>query len=528
MSARGGPSQGTSTHLDGHAKVPSRVRVTEGMSSCSGGQQSTLGTSAKPSREGVTKGMSTRSGSKSAAPSGVGVAQGMSARSNDEPLTQPKGGATYRMSTQSRGKSTAPSKEVSPNKSSSKESIWGSEDKCRGCDFNKKSLRGHLARTSKDCKSFYSKEELIALEEKAKAIEKEQRAQWKKDHREAANEHERRRYHKSDMTQEKGEKCKTDFICNICDKKLASKSNLDRHVDEVHSQASLQCPHCPKVFFRNYHLIDHVDSAHKERSGGTSTGYQHHRPTECSDCKIKFTRAESKDRHYAEQHSSISLRLTCKICEKEFSRQENLNTHISAAHAGFKGFTCPKCSQCFSQKGSLNRHVAEVHLKEKKWPCDQCSMKFPRWDTLQRHLYTVTHTYFIEGGCPHCKENPSFKSRSERDAHFIMPKASDGHYKESCVTVRKRMEDENKAAWEKIKRLKSEIHYCPVCKKQYKGYVNNNHVWKTTDEPMCDTLFWPYNKEFGLKRSGVLEFSLSCLLCGCGCKALSSQPSFHY
>ena len=46
-----------------------------------------------------------------------------------------------------------------------------SEQKCRGCSYNKSSLRGHLARTTKNCKSLYTEDELI--ERKAKSNKKE-------------------------------------------------------------------------------------------------------------------------------------------------------------------------------------------------------------------------------------------------------------------------------------------------------------------------------------------------------------------
>ena len=72
-----------------------------------------------------------------------------------------------------------------------------SNSKCKGCSFEGKSLRGHLKRTSKDCLSQYSTEELHALENNAKSIQREQTSQWKKNNREAASAHERRRYHQN-------------------------------------------------------------------------------------------------------------------------------------------------------------------------------------------------------------------------------------------------------------------------------------------------------------------------------------------
>ena len=63
-----------------------------------------------------------------------------------------------------------------------------SEQKCRGCSYNKSSLRGHLARTTKNCKSLYTEDDLIELERKAKSNKKEKIKQWKKDHSQKSKE----------------------------------------------------------------------------------------------------------------------------------------------------------------------------------------------------------------------------------------------------------------------------------------------------------------------------------------------------
>ena len=177
------------------------------------------------------------------------------------------------------------------------------------------------------------------------------------------------------------------------------------------------------------------------------------------------------------------------------------------------------------------RHLSDVHKKEKNWECD-CPEDFSRWENLKRHKERGKHTFVIKGGCPHCKEDPCFKSETAMNAHFIRDRASG--MKETCVTMRMRRREENKRKLAEIERLENEIHDCPVCKKQYKGYSGRNHVWDTSKHPtlcgksMCDTLFWPKNKEFGLKRTGVLEFRLQTLLCGCGCKLTVYDPGFHY
>lgn len=67
-----------------------------------------------------------------------------------------------------------------------------SENYCRGCEFEGKSLRGHLKRTKKHCLDLYTEEEINWLEKHAKCIKKEYDAKWKRENKDKANEHEKR------------------------------------------------------------------------------------------------------------------------------------------------------------------------------------------------------------------------------------------------------------------------------------------------------------------------------------------------
>ena len=74
---------------------------------------------------------------------------------------------------------------------------------------------GHLKRTKKHCLQLYAEDEIAWLEKKAKSTQREQTAKWKKENKEQANEHERKRYHRS-LEKEKGEKIyrQTQFVGN--------------------------------------------------------------------------------------------------------------------------------------------------------------------------------------------------------------------------------------------------------------------------------------------------------------------------
>ena len=120
----------------------------------------------------------------------------MSAHSGGQPVTPSRGGGIQGMSTHCGGQTVMPSLPhglsihskvlpVMPSRDEATQDLsthWSisCNDKCRGCDYDKSSLRGHLARTTKGCKKLYSEVELQDLAEQAEAIRKEKTANWKK------------------------------------------------------------------------------------------------------------------------------------------------------------------------------------------------------------------------------------------------------------------------------------------------------------------------------------------------------------
>ena len=61
--------------------------------------------------------------------------------------------------------------------------------------------------------------------------------------------------------------------------------------------------------------------------------------------------------------SNVERKYQCNICLKEFKRNDNLQTHLSA-HSGVKQHRCDVCGSSFVYKRSLKRHQ-EIHVKKK-------------------------------------------------------------------------------------------------------------------------------------------------------------------
>lgn len=115
---------------------------------------------------------------------------------------------------------------------------------------------------------------------------------------------------------------KKTFICPVCNKLFASKSNLERH-GVVHCDVKpFQCVECKRMFSRKVHLERH-----------------------------KFLHMEHKP-------------FNCEICKKGFTQKTHLAKH-QYIHTGVKPFPCTACEKTFARKESLNRHKL-THTNEKK------------------------------------------------------------------------------------------------------------------------------------------------------------------
>ena len=68
----------------------------------------------------------------------------------------------------------------------------------------------------------------------------------------------------------------------------------------------------------------------------------------------------------------------CDICNKLFSNQSNLRKHIKSVHEKMKF----KCEICGSQKDNLRRHKKAVHSKSIEFKCTVCERKFSRKENL--------------------------------------------------------------------------------------------------------------------------------------------------
>ena len=71
---------------------------------------------------------------------------------------------------------------------------------------------------------------------------------------------------------------------------------------------------------------------------------------------------EAEEGSLPESDSASSNRITCDLCQQQYSNKQNLKVHKNSAHFGIK-YPCALCSQSLSSKQSLKNHVRIMHSK---------------------------------------------------------------------------------------------------------------------------------------------------------------------
>lgn len=164
-----------------------------------------------------------------------------------------------------------------------------------------------------------------------------------------------------------------------CNAGFDGSVGLRQHVVKVHGPIQFFCPDCvlPERFYPDGSPI-HV-------SFPSDAKLQAHIKKEhanCVFCDLKCSSQVSLQKHVETQHSGKSLEerksipCTYEGCNKKFTKQNNLNTHIGTAHMGER-FICGSydlsnhpeispytpCGEDFVSKQSLVDHIRTTHLK---------------------------------------------------------------------------------------------------------------------------------------------------------------------
>ncbi|XP_055611721.1 oocyte zinc finger protein XlCOF22-like [Uranotaenia lowii] len=178
------------------------------------------------------------------------------------------------------------------------------------------------------------------------------------------------------------------FACLSCDKKFLLKSRLDYHTAIHHTEPTLECDICSKLFSTENRLKIH------RRTHMEALPEEERIVFECNQCGKKYSRKYQLTKHQADVHNT-DRPFKCPICGEGFINDDCLRLHM-LVHDNFK---CDICAEKFNTKGGLKDHLAR-HSDEHNFCCNVCGKTMKKRDSLRVHLLRHTNERTFE--CEDC------------------------------------------------------------------------------------------------------------------------------
>nr|CAB3266494.1 zinc finger protein [Phallusia mammillata] len=136
----------------------------------------------------------------------------------------------------------------------------------------------------------------------------------------------------------------TKYICNVCNKQLSNKRNLDKHM-EIHSDVKpFVCDMCGHSTRLKESLI-----MHKRLHTGE-------KPFKCDQCEYS-TPDKSSLRRHKRRHTNEKPHC-CPFCEYKSIQKHCLDTHVRRKHTG-EQFVCGLCHYTTPDRYALNQHFKQ-------------------------------------------------------------------------------------------------------------------------------------------------------------------------
>lgn len=149
------------------------------------------------------------------------------------------------------------------------------------------------------------------------------------------------------------------FKCKICEFTTTENYVLKAHSAAHNQERRFKCTICPQNFRLKHHL-----AAHKKRHA-TKDDQEKKIVITCDICAENFKLKQQLTAHRKIHKIKGEIKtFKCHICDKDFSHECNLNTHMKY-HNGDRPFACDQCPKCFVHKGDLGRHM-KMHERQKK------------------------------------------------------------------------------------------------------------------------------------------------------------------
>ena len=214
------------------------------------------------------------------------------------------------------------------------------------------------------------------------------------------------------------------YVCTVCDKRFIEKFHLIQH-SEIHKgdENTYSCTQCEKSFTTRRYLAYHMN-VHSGKYKCIECGMCFKNNRLLRDHQRSHKRFSRKDglTLHSKEHADEKP-FSCPECEKSFSHQQNLRTHMYVHSNRYK---CPECGKCCRSKHILTAH-RRSHSGEKPYECTVCGRRFAHSGDL------VVHRRIHSGEKPYkCLVCGKAFGRSQRLKSHVRSHTTDELNVQSC------------------------------------------------------------------------------------------------
>lgn len=199
-----------------------------------------------------------------------------------------------------------------------------------------------------------------------------------------------------DITVTKSHKC-LELQCSFsCNNKRVMK------VHQRHHRRIFKATINEKALLKNHHEDIEVGERFEVDQKELSELYS------CKECEYQNTKIDNIKRHIESRHlgrkisfmpveveerftikeKGKSILYLCKECEYQNPKKINIKRHIESKHLGI-AFPCDQCGYLAQRMPILKEHIASVHEKLFRHKCKKCDKSFNSWNALQIHEKSI-------------------------------------------------------------------------------------------------------------------------------------------
>ncbi|XP_072316570.1 zinc finger protein ZFAT [Eucyclogobius newberryi] len=202
--------------------------------------------------------------------------------------------------------------------------------------------------------------------------------------------------------------------CSQCNYSAVTKSSLNRHMIQKHSDLLLSCSSADCKFttpdkyklqthVRRFHeetktvpclvcnnhypdhrLMQHMRKIHPETVSVEGKGRMEKQADKCPYCDSYFLKNSHDFQQHIWAHEGIKP-YTCNICDYAGCRKSNLRLHMNR-HKTEKIHLCDLCGKKFKSEVSLKIHTRSHTNEGRKFKCSECDFATALKPSLSRHM----------------------------------------------------------------------------------------------------------------------------------------------